>query len=136
MAIRPQMRFDVDDDLYKKIEACKTLANEQSNAETCRRLLLDATERQLIAAAKDTVTVTIRRVIKEEIKVTENRLAKIVGKTAIAASTAMYMCYQVLASLGIKDMSDIYQVARKKAVGFVKTPLDEITSVEELPESE
>ena len=74
----------------------------------------------------DTLTPILRKLIKEEFKVSENRIAKIVSKSANAAATAMYMCYQVLASLGTKNMPTIYEAARKKGVNFVKTPLDEL----------
>ncbi|MEI4908303.1 hypothetical protein Q8G40_29925, partial [Klebsiella pneumoniae] len=73
----------------------------------------------------DTLTPLLRRIIKEEFKVSENRMAKIMAKTANAAATTMYMTYQALRDLGTRDMPKIYEAARKKGVAFVKTPLDE-----------
>ncbi|MEB8638356.1 hypothetical protein P4H32_32540 [Bacillus cereus] len=126
MPKRPQMRFDVDDELYLLLEGSRARKGEKNLADTCRRLLHDACKREGLEDGIDTLTPIIRKLIKEEFKVSENRIAKIVAKSANAAATTMYMCYQVLASLGTKNMPAIYQAARVKGVNFVKTPLDEM----------
>lgn len=126
MPKRPQMRFDVDDELYRMVEACKVMRGEERITDTCRRLLRDAAGKELLENNMDTLSPMLRRIIKEEFKVSENRLAKIVAKAANATATTMYMCYQVLRSLGTKDMPKIYEAARRKGVAFVKTPLEEM----------
>lgn len=126
MPKRPQMRFDVDDELYLLLEGSRARKGEKNLADTCRRLLHDACKREGLEDGIDTLTPIIRKLIKEEFKVSENRIAKIVAKSANAAATTMYMCYQVLASLGTKNMPAIYQAARVKGVNFVKTPLEEM----------
>lgn len=120
------MRFDVDDELYLLLEGSRARKGEKNLADTCRRLLHDACKREGLEDGIDTLTPIIRKLIKEEFKVSENRIAKIVAKSANAAATTMYMCYQVLASLGTKNMPAIYQAARVKGVNFVKTPLEEM----------
>jgi N-dimethylarginine dimethylaminohydrolase len=123
---RPQMRFDVDEDLGLLLEGSKARRGEKNLGDTCRRLLREACKREALEDGIDTLTPILRKLIKEEFKVSENRIAKIVSKSANAAATTMYMCYQVLVSLGTKNMPAIYEAARKKGVAFVKTPLDEI----------
>lgn len=125
------MRFDVDEDLSLKIEACKVLLKKDNNAETCRTLLAEATERILINSGQDVLNSNLRRIVKEELKITENRLAKILSKASVAAASAMYMTYQALHSLGIENMKSVYEQARKKAVAFVKTPLEELIHEED-----
>jgi negative regulator of replication initiation len=126
LAIRPQMRFDVDQDLYQLVDACRARKDERSMSDTCRRLLKIAAEKEMLENGVDTLTPILRRILKEELKVSENRMAKIAAKAANAAATAMYMCYQVLGDLGVKNMPKIYEIARRKGVAFVKTPLDEM----------
>lgn len=119
------MRFEVDEELFNTINAICTLKDEKSLADTCRRILKEAVGKELLESGIDSLTPILRRVIKEEFKLSENRLAKINAKAAIGSATAMYMTYQALRDLGTKDMPAIYEAARTKAVNFVKTPLDE-----------
>ncbi|MFS0841341.1 hypothetical protein [Paenibacillus sp. 1P03SA] len=126
MPKRPQMRFDIDEELERLIDASRARRGEKYMADTCRRLLQDACRREALEDGVDALTPMLRKIIKEEFKVSENRIAKITSKAANAAATTMYMCYQVLASLGTKNMAAIYETARKKGLAFIKTPLDEI----------
>lgn len=120
------LRFGVDPELKRLLLACKELNSESHVTETSRRLLRKAALAEIAENSLDAITPVIRRVMKEELKVTENRLASITAKTSIAAATSMYLNYQVLGLVGIENPKALYEAARKKAVGFTRVPLDEL----------
>lgn len=131
---RREMRFQVDEDLYKAVEAITVRNNEDNMAETCRRLMREAVSKESLEDGMDEVTYRIRKILKEELRAPVERLAKIIAKGSIASATSMYMNYQALSDLGKRDMQVVYEACRKKAVGFVKTPLEEFIPSEQSDE--
>ena len=68
----------------------------------------------------DAVTEAVRKAMRDVLKPTEDRLAKLSAKTAVTAATAMYLNVQTIADMGKNDVVELYQEARKKAVAYLK----------------
>lgn len=68
----------------------------------------------------DVVTDAVRRALRDVLKPTEDRLAKLTAKAAVAAATAMYLNTQCIADLGKNNALELYQMARTKAVAYLK----------------
>lgn len=72
----------------------------------------------------DAITGTIRRVIRDELKPVENRMAKLSAKGAVAAATSMYLNVQTIQDMGKNDAVELYDKARSKAVYYIRKPDD------------
>lgn len=68
----------------------------------------------------DAVTDAVRRAMRDILKPTEDRLAKLASKAAVAAATAMYLNTQCIADLGKNNALELYQIARTKAVAYLR----------------
>ncbi|AEM79762.1 hypothetical protein [Thermoanaerobacter wiegelii] len=68
----------------------------------------------------DAVTEAVRKAMRDVLRPTEDRLAKLMAKAAVAAATAMYMNVQTIADLGKHNAVEIYNEARVKAVAYLK----------------
>ncbi|ADL07202.1 hypothetical protein [Thermosediminibacter oceani] len=68
----------------------------------------------------DAVTDAVRRAMRDILKPTEDRLAKLAAKAAVAAATAMYLNTQCIADLGKNNALELYQIARTKAVAYLR----------------
>lgn len=113
------LRLDTETEIM--IEALSKKRGE-SNQEVMRRLLYRAAKEELLEEfAADTVLEYIRRAVQETNKPFEERMAKLSAKASIAAATTMYTNLEVLGQLGIRDVREIHQLARKKAVAFVRS---------------
>lgn len=90
-----------------------------------REIIRDYLSKESAKEGIDTVTQTIRRVIRDELKPVENRIAKISAKSAVAAAASMYLNVQTIQDMGKNDAVELYEKARKKAVAYVRIPFDE-----------
>jgi len=68
----------------------------------------------------DKVTEAVRKAMRDVLRPTEDRLAKLMAKAAVAAATAMYMNVQTIADLGKHNAVEIYNEARVKAAAYLK----------------
>lgn len=118
------MRIRLEVELEKQITLLAEKRGE-SKAELCRRLLKKAVEQELASEGIDEIYISVRQAMQDVLKPVEERLAKINAKTAIAAATAMYTNAEVLGQMG-KNIKEIHERSRKKAVAFVKTPNDQL----------
>ena len=118
------MRIRLDEDLDNQLNALAILRKEPK-AELCRRLLQKAVAQELAQDSLDPILFAVRQALGDVLKPTEERLAKINAKTAIAAATTMYMNQQVFEDLG-KNGRALHEAARKRAAGFVKTSNDQL----------
>lgn len=121
------MRIRLDVDLDKQISALAERRGE-SKAELCRKLLRKAVQQELASEGIDEIYIIVRQAMQDVLKPVEERLAKINAKTAIAAATAMYTNAEVLGQMKL-NVREIHEKSRKKAVAFVKTPLDQFDEV-------
>jgi hypothetical protein len=117
------LRFRVYDDLYN---AVKGIAAQKgvTMADVCRELLEEAIGRQQGEQSQDYLLALVKRAVREEIKPTEERLAKISAKNAITSGTSMCMSMQVLEETGY-NTQEVYTKARKKAVALLKESADD-----------
>lgn len=91
----------------------------ETEAELARRIITKAATQGALQDGLDELILVVRQSMKDVLKPTEDRLAAINAKTAIAAATSMYMNTQVIANAG-QDAKGIYEESRKKGVRFVQ----------------
>ncbi|MGG4456897.1 hypothetical protein ABEX29_01175 [Brevibacillus porteri] len=108
------LKIRVDPDLKNGLQALAA-RREESVADVCRKVLLDAIQKGVLIDGEDAIVKIVRNCLRDAIKPTEERLAKINAKVAIASGTAMWMNMQVLSEAGY-DAQEVYTKARKKAV--------------------
>lgn len=128
-SLSKEIRFYVDEELHAALFALAERRGE-AVADICRRTLRETVKKE---TAKDSLSVidsTVREAMEDVLRPVEERLARINAKTAIAAATAMYTNIEVLGGHMGKDALAIYEAARKKAVGYVKTPNEQLMSDE------
>lgn len=124
-ALMKPLRIRLDANLEGQLKALAERRGE--NISDCaRRLLRQAIDQESANAALDPVLAAVRQAMRDVLKPTEDRLAKINAKTAIAAATAMYTNIEVVGQFGKVDVRTLHEAARKKAVAFVKTPTDKL----------
>ncbi|MCH4200159.1 MAG: ribbon-helix-helix protein, CopG family [Clostridium tyrobutyricum] len=109
----------VDNDIDDKI---KDLSKRRgvSQAEVMRQIFREYFSTNAANDSLEIITSILRGVVRSELKPTENRMAKLSAKSAIAGATSMFLCTQTIADLGKHDSVEIYQKARKKAVAYLK----------------
>lgn len=113
-------KLRMETDVEAKLHAIMALTSE-SKPDALRRLLRNAVENELAEQSLGHMLPMIRRAVHESIRPTEERVAAISAKGAITSGTAMYMLLEVLGQLGRKDVRDLYQEARKKAIGQLRS---------------
>lgn len=113
-----KLQFRVEPELERQIRALATRRDEDI-ADLCRRILREGVARESLEDGADMVAKIVRQTMREVLKPTEERLAKISAKNAITSGTAMWMNMQVIQELGY-DSHDIYNKARKKSVAHLQ----------------
>jgi len=114
-----RINVQLPEDVY---QALVNLASrrDESISSVARKMLSEAV---LIEAANDgidKVTEAVRKAMRDVLRPTEDRLAKLMAKSAVAAATAMYMNVQTIADLGKHNAVELYNEARVKAVAYLK----------------
>jgi rRNA-processing protein FCF1 len=107
------------EDIYEALVGLASRRKESISA-IARKML---TESIAVEAAKDgidAVTDAVRRAMRDILKPTEDRLAKLAAKAAVAAATAMYLNTQCISDLGKNNALELYQMARTKAVAYLR----------------
>lgn len=89
-------------------------------AAVARRYIMQGLEQDAAASGKDVITDAVRRAMRDVLKPTEDRLAKLASKAARMAATATYLNTQVIGDLGRKDVLQIYNEARKRAAAYLR----------------
>lgn len=116
-----EVHWRLEDELYGMLKA-EAVKRDDSMNEVARRLLRKALAGESANDAMDEVAAVLTKVIRRELKPTEERLAKINAKTSIAAATSMYLNYFVIGYLkGLPTTpKEIWEEARKKALAFLR----------------
>lgn len=114
---RFKFRLDIglDDDLAARLKAEAT-RRELSIAVLVREILNRALSEEAAIEGREALDRAIRRAIKKDV----DRLAKLMVKSTMAGATAMFLNVQVLNDLGKHDAANIYHVARKKALEYLR----------------
>jgi negative regulator of replication initiation len=110
-----RLQFNVTDELYRALKAEATREGLSIGQLIRRMLEADLAER---AAAKGQDAVT--RALRQAIKPTEDRLAAMVAKATRTAATSMYLNVQAMAAVGVDNVLELYEEARKKAVAYMR----------------
>ncbi|MDK2816232.1 MAG: hypothetical protein PWR22_861 [Moorella sp. (in: firmicutes)] len=105
----------IDDDLAARLKAEAT-RRELSIAVLVREILNRALSERAAIEGREALDLAIRRAIKKDV----DRLAKLMVKSTMAGATAMFLNVQVLNDLGKHDAANIYHVARKKALEYLR----------------
>jgi len=116
------------------VDKVNTLAGIQKETASAiiRRILDAGLDAEIAEQSLGTITSVIRKVIRSELKSTENRLASLGAKATIAAGTSEHM----LTTLFVRSISgeisekqrqakEIHDDARRKAVLSLKHPADD-----------
>jgi len=74
-----------------------------------RRLLTQALETE--TGDTDRLTLLVRKAVTDNVKPTENELAKLAANTAMAVAAGMYMGVQCVADLGAKEVVEMHKRA-------------------------
>jgi len=118
------IKFYVSDEVHTKIKELS-----RRNREPMSEFAKKAIEKELDAAdgeqAIDALLPIVRRAVRDIMKPTEERWAKINAKNAIQSGTAFYLLLQVLEMANV-DTKEARIEARKKSVVDLKSDLYEI----------
>lgn len=114
------IRFDAE-----TYNALQLLAQQRGEPVTViiRRVVKDFLANKSAVNGVDVIASALRRVIRAELKPTEERLAKLNAKTAIGALTSMYLNYFIIKegkfNMGLSP-KELYEEARVKAVAHLR----------------
>lgn len=103
-------------------QALRALAVQRKEpvAVVVRNLLSKALAEEAAADGKDVIKDAVRQAMRDVLKPTEERLAKLAAKAAIAAATSMYLNTQAIADLGKNNAVELYRLARSKAAAYLR----------------
>lgn len=107
----------VTDDLAAALQGAATRRGV-SVANLVRDLLTLSLAEEAAIEGRDALDRAIRRAIRPDVE----RLAKMLRKAVVAGATAMYLNTQVIEDMGREDAEEMYQMARKKAVAYLREP--------------
>lgn len=107
------------EDIYEALVGLASRRKESISA-IARKMLTESIAVEAANDGIDKVTEAVRKAMRDVLRPTEDRLAKLMAKTAVAAATAMYMNVQTIADLGKHNAVEIYNEARVKAVAYLK----------------
>ncbi|MGB9860173.1 MAG: hypothetical protein ACPLQP_09600 [Moorellaceae bacterium] len=111
------LHLGIDNDLDAKLRA-EASRKGVSVAVLVRDILKQALAEGAAIEGRDALDRAIRRAIKPDV----DRLAKLLVKSTMAGATAMYLNVQVLSDLGKHDAVNLYHLARKRAVEYLRLP--------------
>lgn len=119
-----ELRVGIDDELEGALIAL-VARRKENKAVVVRRILKKAIAEEHAVDSIDILNSAIRKAMKNELKPLEDRLAKLIAKSAIAGATSMYLNTQAISDLGLQDAILLYNEARKKAIAYLREPLSE-----------
>jgi len=109
----------LSEDTYEVLNNLSSRRKESMSL-IARKILEKGLKEESAQDGIDAVTEAVRRAMRDILRPTEDRLAKLMAKAAVAAATAMYMNVQTIADLGKHNAVEIYNEARVKAVAYLK----------------
>ncbi|MEQ6360523.1 hypothetical protein V7D15_12720 [Thermoanaerobacter thermohydrosulfuricus] len=109
----------LSEDTYEVLNNMSSRRKESMSL-IARKILEKGLKEESAQDGIDAVTEAVRRAMRDILRPTEDRLAKLMAKAAVAAATAMYMNVQTIADLGKHNAVEIYNEARVKAVAYLK----------------
>lgn len=116
---------NLENDVYYEIKKIADQRNE-SMGKVVNRVLKQYCGLENTVNAQDIFTAHLQRVIRSELKKTENRLASLAAKSAITAATSENLTLYLLKKMQEPNLQMVKDAARKRGVAYVKQPLEEI----------
>jgi len=114
-----RINVQLPEDAYRALVNLASRRDESISA-VARKMLIESITNEAANDGIDKVTEAVRKAMRDVLRPTEDRLAKLMAKAAVAAATAMYMNVQTIADLGKHNAVEIYNEARVKAVAYLK----------------
>ncbi|WP_043883784.1 hypothetical protein [Caldanaerobacter subterraneus] len=109
----------LSEDTYEVLNNMSSRRKESMSL-IARKILEKGLKEESAQDGIDAVTEAVRKAMRDVLRPTEDRLAKLMAKAAVAAATAMYMNVQTIADLGKHNAVEIYNEARVKAAAYLK----------------
>ncbi|ADH59862.1 conserved hypothetical protein [Thermoanaerobacter mathranii subsp. mathranii str. A3] len=109
----------LSEDTYEVLNNLSSRRKESMSL-IARKILEKGLKEESAQDGIDAVTEAVRKAMRDVLRPTEDRLAKLMAKAAVAAATAMYMNVQTIADLGKHNAVEIYNEARVKAAAYLK----------------
>ena len=109
----------LSEDTYEVLNNLSSRRKESMSL-IARKILEKGLKEESAQDGIDAVTEAVRKAMRDVLRPTEDRLAKLMAKAAVAAATAMYMNVQTIADLGKHNAIEIYNEARVKAAAYLK----------------
>lgn len=109
----------LSEDTYEVLNNMSSRRKESMSL-IARKILEKGLKEESAQDGIDAVTEAVRKAMRDVLRPTEDRLAKLMAKAAVAAATAMYMNVQTIADLGKHNAAEIYNEARAKAAAYLK----------------
>lgn len=120
--------LSVDDATYKAIKTRST-ASGKSEADVTRELIKRGLASDWIDENKDLIAWVVRQQLESVMKPHIERLAALSSKSGHMSATAAFLNVQALMELvpkeQRKDVRPMYENARKKAAGYMKTKAED-----------
>ncbi len=109
----------IDKETYNAI---KTIAdhNEQSVSEYVRQVLESGAERAASVVGREAVAAAVRAEMRRALRVTENRIVKILAKAVSASAANKYLSMQCIAASNRRDVTETLKLARTAAVDYLQ----------------
>lgn len=113
------LRIDQETEIL--IQAIAEITKEK-NAAIMRRYIYQGVRAEMMMkfGLMDEVLSVVRKAVTETNKPFEERIAKITSKNAIAAYTSLFLNQEVIGQLGKKDVRQLSEEARKRAVAALR----------------
>lgn len=126
-----EIRFRVTKEQKREILTAAK-ARDKTVSDFSRQALRDYLAVDEMEDLKDTIQSYVANAVEEKLKPVENRLAKINAKTAHATAISIFLLAQTLADLGKRDVVEVFKIARRKGIEFVRTSVPNTAELEEL----
>lgn len=114
-----QLKFRVTKEMENIIKG-EAEKHGLSLADYLRQALSDYIKLENAKAAEGYLDQIVSRAIEKNMRPFEERLAKIIAKTAYATAISTYLEAKLLADLGCNDMVELFHIARQKGIAFVR----------------
>ncbi len=114
-----EIKFRATKEQTKKIQAAAK-AKGMNVSDFLRHALREYLAIDEMKGKRDAIQSFVANAVEEKLRPVENRLAKITAKTAHATAISIFLQAQAMADLGKSDVVEIFQIARKKGLTFVR----------------
>ena len=120
-----ELRVKLDEPTHLALRAMADKRGESMSVVT-RRILSKSLQSNSALDATDILLSTVRKAVAQELRQTENRLANICAKAAIASASTENLATYVLKNMKEPNFQMVRDAARKRGVAYIREPLEQI----------